>query len=83
MARGLVETLLALHAVDVSEVGLEGFGRPSGYLERQLLRMHQRWQMARFRQVPEIDRVGAWLAERIPVPDHRAMAIVGESSSGP
>jgi aminoglycoside phosphotransferase (APT) family kinase protein len=68
MAHGLVDTLLALHGVDVDAVGLRGFGKPAGYLERQLLRMHQLWELARFREMPEIERVGMWLAQHTPVP---------------
>ncbi len=66
MAEGLVRTLLDLHAVDYAAAGLEGFGKPGGYLERQLLRMHQLWQLARFRDIPEIERVGTWLASNVP-----------------
>ena len=32
----LVQVMAALHKVDFEEVGLEGFGRPSGYIQRQL-----------------------------------------------
>jgi len=66
MAEGLVRTLLDLHAVDYLAAGLEGFGRPAGYLERQLLRMHQLWQLARFRDIPEVEGVGTWLASNVP-----------------
>ncbi|MEA2498539.1 MAG: hypothetical protein QOH26_944, partial [Actinomycetota bacterium] len=34
----LVDALVELHAVDIASSGLEGFGRPTGYLERQLRR---------------------------------------------
>jgi len=66
MGETLVDTLIALRRVDWRAAGLEGFGKPSGYLDRQLLRMHQLWQLAKFRDIPEIERVGMWLAERIP-----------------
>jgi aminoglycoside phosphotransferase (APT) family kinase protein len=39
----LVEVLATLHAVDPAAVGLEGFGRPDGYAERQLRRWTQQW----------------------------------------
>jgi aminoglycoside phosphotransferase (APT) family kinase protein len=61
MSEQLVDTLLALHALDHRAVGLDGFGKPQGYLERQLRRMTERWHLARFREVPEVDAVGAWL----------------------
>ena len=66
MAQQLVDTLVALHRVDYRAIGLHGFGKPDGYLDRQLRRMGQLWDLARFRDVPAIDRVGAWLRERVP-----------------
>jgi aminoglycoside phosphotransferase (APT) family kinase protein len=66
MAQQLVDTLVALHRVDYRAIGLEGFGKPDGYLERQLQRMGQIWDLARFRDIPAIDQVGAWLRERVP-----------------
>jgi aminoglycoside phosphotransferase (APT) family kinase protein len=66
MGERMVDMLGALRAVDWRACGLEGFGRPDGYLHRQLRRMGQLWELARFRAVPEIDEVGAWLAARVP-----------------
>ncbi|HWD71829.1 MAG TPA: phosphotransferase family protein, partial [Actinomycetota bacterium] len=62
----LVDTLAALHAIDYASVGLEDFGKPDGYLERQLRRMGELWDRARFRDIPEIDEVGRWLGEHLP-----------------
>ena len=73
MGRELLDTLLALGRVDYLSVGLDGFGKPVGYLERQLLRMHQLWQLARFRDLPDIDHVGMWLAEHPPSPQPPAI----------
>ncbi|MGH3921208.1 MAG: phosphotransferase family protein [Pseudonocardiaceae bacterium] len=36
LAHGLVDVLATLHSVDPAGVGLAGFGRPAGFLERQL-----------------------------------------------
>lgn len=66
MCEELVDTLVALHQVDWRAIGLEGFGKPEGYLERQLRRMNQLWELARFREVPEIEEVGDWLAANVP-----------------
>ncbi len=43
MSLALVDTLVALHAVDPDTVGLGAFGRPQGYVERQV----RRWSRAR------------------------------------
>jgi len=40
----LVDTLVRLHAVDPARVGLADFGRPEGFLARQVRRWHQQWQ---------------------------------------
>jgi aminoglycoside phosphotransferase (APT) family kinase protein len=62
----LVDTLVALHAVDWRAAGLEGFGRPDGYLERQLARFGGLWERNRTRELPAMERVGAWLAAHRP-----------------
>jgi aminoglycoside phosphotransferase (APT) family kinase protein len=40
----LMDTLIRLHQVDPDEVGLADFGRPAGYLARQVKRWTQQWQ---------------------------------------
>lgn len=62
----LVDALVEVHAADWKAAGLEGFGRPTGYLERQLRRFGGLWEHNRTREVPEVERVGAWLADNLP-----------------
>ena len=66
VADELVDSLVEVHAVDWQAVGLEGFGKPTGYLERQLRRFNGLWEHNRTRDIPEVERVGAWLAENLP-----------------
>jgi aminoglycoside phosphotransferase (APT) family kinase protein len=66
IADELVDALVEVHAVDWTSVGLEGFGKPSGYLERQLRRFGGLWEHNRTREVPEVERVGQWLADNLP-----------------
>ena len=55
----LVSTLALLHSITPGSVGLEGFGRPDGFLERQVRRWHQQWQASETRPLPiEADVVG-------------------------
>src|SRR3954453_18866394 len=61
----LVDALAEIHAVDWRSC-LEGFGKPSGYLERQVRRFGALWEHNRTREVPQVERVGAWLAEQRP-----------------
>ncbi len=66
IADELLDALVELHAVDWTSVGLEGFGKPSGYLERQLRRFTGLWEHNRTRDLPEVEEVGAWLAANLP-----------------
>jgi aminoglycoside phosphotransferase (APT) family kinase protein len=77
MSEQLVDTLVDLHRVDINAVGLDGFGKPDGYLERQLRRMRQLWDLARFRDIPEIPEVGAWLSANVP-PQGAATIVHGD-----
>jgi aminoglycoside phosphotransferase (APT) family kinase protein len=64
----LVDALVELHAVDWRAAGLDGWGKPTGYLERQLRRWTGQLTIATSftRPVPDLFRVGDWLAERVP-----------------
>jgi aminoglycoside phosphotransferase (APT) family kinase protein len=66
IAEQLVDGLLALHAVDFEEIGLEGFGRPDGYLERQIKRFGGLLEHNATRPLPRLERVGEWLAANVP-----------------
>jgi aminoglycoside phosphotransferase (APT) family kinase protein len=74
LADGLVDTLVDLHAVDPTEIGLEGFGRPVGFLTRQVRRWHEQLDASRSRDLPGADTVHERLAAT--VPDSPAPAIV-------
>jgi aminoglycoside phosphotransferase (APT) family kinase protein len=66
IADQVIEALVELHAVDYSQVGLDGFGRPSGYLERQVRRFLSLWEHNRTRELPAVEQLGRWLADNMP-----------------
>ncbi|HLY49596.1 MAG TPA: phosphotransferase family protein [Solirubrobacteraceae bacterium] len=66
IADQLIDALVELHAVDWSAAGLQGFGKPSGYLERQLRRFAGLWEHNKTRELPEVEAVGTWLRENLP-----------------
>jgi len=66
IAGELIDALVELHAVDWMAAGLEGFGKPTGYLERQLRRFTGLWEHNRTRELPVVEQVGAWLADNLP-----------------
>ena len=53
MSTRLIQVLADLHAVDPAAVGLADFGKPSGYLERQVRRWGSQWELVR---LPDDDR---------------------------
>jgi aminoglycoside phosphotransferase (APT) family kinase protein len=62
----LIEALAEIHAVDWRACGLEGFGRESGYLARQLRRFSQLWEHNKTREVARLDQVTEWLGQHMP-----------------
>jgi len=62
----LIDSLVEIHAVEWRAAGLEGFGKPTGYLERQLRRFGGLWELNRTREIPAVEHVGSWLAENLP-----------------
>jgi aminoglycoside phosphotransferase (APT) family kinase protein len=66
IAAELIDALAEIHAVDWQAAGLEGFGKPTGYLERQLRRFTGLWELNKTREIPAVERVGGWLAQNMP-----------------
>jgi aminoglycoside phosphotransferase (APT) family kinase protein len=62
----MVDTLVALHAVDYAAVGLGDFGRPEGYLGRQLRRWKKQLASSRSRELPGMDELIAALDAKLP-----------------
>ncbi|MBP2231054.1 aminoglycoside phosphotransferase (APT) family kinase protein [Azospirillum agricola] len=66
MYRSAAEMLARLHAVDWRAAGLDGYGRPDGYFERQVARWTRQWTQSRTRELPEIERLIEWLPRHFP-----------------
>lgn len=62
----LIRTLADLHAVDPASIGLAGFGRPDGYLARQLKTWRRQLDASRSRETPLLDRLQEHLGEGMP-----------------
>ena len=58
--------LARLHAIEPVAVGLSGFGRPQGYLARQVRRWHDQWTRVQTRPLADIDTLHAKLASACP-----------------
>ncbi len=70
----LVDVLAELHAVDPAAVGLEEFGRPAGFVERQLRRWSKQWDASKTGELPALDELRDELVRTLP--PQRAAAIV-------
>jgi aminoglycoside phosphotransferase (APT) family kinase protein len=66
LAGELAEVLARLHSVDPASVGLGDFGRPDGYLERQLARWSKQLAASRSRELPGIDELRDRLVAELP-----------------
>jgi len=62
----VVDTLVAIHAVDPDEAGVGDLGRKEDYVARQLRRWHGQWEKSKTRELEVIDDVHRRLSERIP-----------------
>jgi aminoglycoside phosphotransferase (APT) family kinase protein len=66
LAEAMMDTLAELHAVDPNAVGLPDFGRPDGFLARQVRRWAGQLDRSRSRPLPGIDELQAKLAATVP-----------------
>jgi aminoglycoside phosphotransferase (APT) family kinase protein len=65
----LIQVLADLHAIDPAAVGLDDFGKPSGYLERQVRRWGSQWELVRLpddERDADVQRLHSALAQAIP-----------------
>ncbi|PVY29358.1 aminoglycoside phosphotransferase (APT) family kinase protein [Williamsia muralis] len=63
---GLVEALADLHAVDYQSVGLGEFGRPDGFVGRQVKLWARQWEHVKTRELDDVATLHAALTESIP-----------------
>ncbi|MFC1418942.1 phosphotransferase family protein [Streptacidiphilus cavernicola] len=62
----LMDVLAELHSIDPASVGLDGFGRPEGYLQRQVSRWLRQFEASRSRDIPGMDELQRRLEQGIP-----------------
>jgi aminoglycoside phosphotransferase (APT) family kinase protein len=67
LSHRLIDVLADLHLVDYTAVGLGDFGKPDGYLERQVRRWKKQLESSRSRELPGIDELADWLDGHLPV----------------
>jgi aminoglycoside phosphotransferase (APT) family kinase protein len=65
-SHALVDLIAAVHAFDWRAGGLDGFGKPEGYLDRQVPRWLGQLEKYKTREIPEVEEAGRWLAAHTP-----------------
>src|SRR5437762_3556827 len=66
LSENFIENFLEIHSIDYAAAGLGDLGKPDGYVSRQIDGWIKRYQNARTDEIPEMDRVAAWLADHKP-----------------
>lgn len=66
IGESLVAELAALHALDLETAGLRDFGKPDGYVARQVHGWARRYADARTDEIPDMEVTAVWLAEHMP-----------------
>lgn len=73
-------TLAALHNFNAERIGLGDFGKPGNYFARQITRWSGQYVASKTQDIPEMDRLIAWLPGAVPADDGRASVIHGDFS---
>ena len=77
----LIRVLAELHRVDWRAAGLEGFGRPERYFERQLARWSAQWEGSRTQACASMEALRGWLLQHLPS-DEEATIVHGDYRLG-
>jgi aminoglycoside phosphotransferase (APT) family kinase protein len=59
-------TLASLHRLDYTSIGLQDYGRPGNYFERQIARWTRQWRDSKTRELPDVERLIEWLPKNVP-----------------
>lgn len=76
MSEAVVDTLVALHAVDIHDSNIIKLGKPAGFVSRQVRGWADRWHRSKTGELTEMDDLIAWLEGRIPHDDGLDATIV-------
>jgi aminoglycoside phosphotransferase (APT) family kinase protein len=71
----LLEVQLELHSIDYKKIGLENFGKPEGYVRRQVEGWCKRYRAARTDDAPDFEDVMAWVNDKMPEDSSRPAII--------
>jgi aminoglycoside phosphotransferase (APT) family kinase protein len=72
------EGLARLHSVDVAAAGLSDYGKPGSYFARQYQRWTAQYRASETARVEDMERLIAWLADKVPADDGRVALVHGD-----
>uniref|UniRef100_A0A8B9HNW0 Acyl-CoA dehydrogenase family member 11 n=1 Tax=Astyanax mexicanus TaxID=7994 RepID=A0A8B9HNW0_ASTMX len=73
-----VETLARLHSIDVTKLGLQGYGKGAGYSKRQVSTWTKQYRASAHRSIPAMDELSEWLGKNIPSSDNEVTLVHGD-----
>ncbi len=74
LSTSCIETLAELHSIDVEKTGLIDFGKPEGYIKRQVEGWIKRYYKSQTDDISDMDALAEWMEKNMPS-DHRASLI--------
>jgi aminoglycoside phosphotransferase (APT) family kinase protein len=72
------EGLARLHLIDVAAAGLSDYGKPGSYFTRQYQRWTDQYRASETARMEDMERLIAWLADRVPADDGRVALVHGD-----
>lgn len=78
MYNAMNKVLVALHSVDIKSCGLEDFGKPGNYFERQLGRWTKQYRLTELKKIAAMDELCLWLESHLPADDGRVCLVHGD-----
>jgi aminoglycoside phosphotransferase (APT) family kinase protein len=73
LSEAFLDNLARLHRLDYAAIGLADLGKPQGYLERQVKGWIERYHNSKTHDLPEVERISAWLTDRMPLSHETAL----------
>ena len=78
LCENFFQTLVDMHEVDFNAVGLGDFGKPEGYVNRQILGWNRRFEKAWTEDIEKFEDVQQWLVDNMPESERGAAIIHGD-----
>ena len=76
LSETVVDTLAALHAVDIYATGIVSIGKPEGLVRRQVHGWTERWRRSKTGDLDQMERVIEWLEQRMPPESDGTLATI-------